>query len=333
MNERSSSTRSCRVKAREVWLQPGTYADDLVTQQAKNADYDGPTRWRYVQFADLVAAAKAIAAQCPAELSGVAAVPRSGMIPAAVIAHQHHLPLFELSLQHGLQPIGAGARGAYLKVRPSKPILVVDDTVYSGRAIQSARARMDDRPAIYAACFIRPGYQHYVDLYGEVLPSPHLLEWNLWNSGLLAGYATNPVLRGGFCCDFDGVLCEDCPVDGDDTAEGDERYRQWILNAKPKHIPRLSHIPLVVTYRLERFRPETDWWLQKWGITVGLMAMHRGETFAERNRNFNPAEYKGEILLKSRCCAMIESNDRQARQIFLHAGKPVLALDTGRFYQ
>lgn len=292
-------------------------------------NFDGPISLQ--QTSDLEQATRSIFRQLPPTISGVAGVPRSGMYSAALLSMWLHVPLYEVSPQHSLQAIGFGSRGRRIKVEPDSPILVVDDSVYRGGTMQQIRNVMGDRPAIYAAAFVRPESRASVDIVGQLLPSPHLFTWNLFNNGILAGNAANPALHGGMALDFDGVICEDCPRDGDDTPEGTERYRQWIINAQPKWLPRITSVPLIVTFRQERFRRETEAWMHKWGVTCDRLVMDQSETFA--SRRFDVAKHKGDTFRESDCCLFIESNEMQARIIQKVAQKPVIVPDSGRVYQ
>lgn len=59
--------------------------------------------------------------------------------------------------------------------------------------------------------------------------------------------------------DIDGVLCADpTPEENDDG----EKYRHFLLNTPPLFIPKVT-IGTLVTSRLEKYRPETEAWLQK----------------------------------------------------------------------
>lgn len=308
-----------------------TTTDIRGQQNAKvsRVEFDGPISLQRTQ--ELESATRSILQQLPPTISGVAGVPRSGMYPAALLSMWLHVPLYEVSPQHGLQAIGFGSRGRRISVDAASPLLVVDDSIYRGGTMQIIKQKMEGRPAIYAAAFVRPESRLSVDIAGQLLSSPHLFTWNLFNNGILHGNAANPALRGGMALDFDGVLCEDCSRDGDDSEEGTERYRQWILNAKPKWLPRLASVPLIVTFRQERFRPETEAWMSRWGITCDSLVMDQSTTFS--TRLFDVAKHKGETFRESKCCLFIESSDMQAGIIHRVSGKPVIVPDSGRVYQ
>lgn len=298
----------------------------------ENPDYTHPAKWTYKTTSDLIEATKKIVPQLPHDIMAVAGVPRSGMIPASVLSAWLHIPLFEINPTTGLVQLGHGSRGKHFKVRNNGRVLVVDDTIYRGGAMAHARNRTANVPSIYAATYVRPGQQHRVDVFGEILPSPHLLEWNLLNNGVLTGNAQNKALQGGWAIDFDGVLCHDCPRDGNDTVEGDERYRQWILSAKPKFLSRMIYIPMIVTARPERFRSDTMTWLSQWGVNTKRLVMNQLPSFRERNSSDIPG-WKASVLESSDTCGYIESHDLPAQAIHRLWGKPVISLESGTVYQ
>lgn len=286
--------------------------------------------WRWISTAQLIdTTVSRLVPSIPHDIVGVVGVPRSGMLPAAAIATHLHLPLYELN--GSIRQIGAGGRARKIPSRSAGQLLVVDDTVYSGGAMKAARKRVQDAPAIFAAVYVRPEAAGVVDVFGEFLPSPHLLEWNFFNSGPFTGRAADPRLRGGVAVDFDGVLCADPPMDDSDTDPGRTAYGDWLTNAPPLHIPRHSPVKLIVTYRLERWRAATEAWLQRWGIRWERLEMWPGDSVA--SRDWNAAAHKGRLFRESGCAMFIESDARQAADIFQVAKKPVLSLANGRIHQ
>ena len=194
--------------------------------------------WRWVTTGQLIEATRKIVPQIPPVLAGVVGIPRSGMIPASVLATWLHLPLYELS-ETGPRRLYHGWRGGHIQTPTDAPFLVVDDTVYNGYAMRAARKRMVGRPAVYASVFVRPAQTHRVDIDAEILPSPHLLQWNLLNSDMITGNVQNPHLRGGFALDMDGVICENNVVGDDDPG-----YEAWLANTPPLWLPRFVPAPL-----------------------------------------------------------------------------------------
>jgi hypothetical protein len=270
---------------------------------------------------------KRLLPQVPPEVRAVAGVPRSGMLPAAILATQLQLPL--LTIQAGIAvDVGSGSRGKQGWAGGDGPLLIVDDSVYGGGNMRRLRAGFGDT-AIYAAIYCRPEEIGVLDLCAVALPSPHLFEWNVFNGAPLVGKTINPALHGGIALDFDGVLCHDSTVSDNDEAA----YVDWLANAKPLHLPRRHAVPLVVTFRLEKYRSQTEAWLDRWGVKVNDLRMHPAASNAERNQLFDVAEHKGRAYRDSACRLFVESDRRQAEIIFQASGKPVLSLATEEIFQ
>lgn len=265
--------------------------------------------------------------QLPPNLSAVAGVPRSGMAAAAVLSCHLQLPL--LTVRGGqLVDVGAGSRGrqGWAGDRGGKT-LIVDDSVYGGGNMRRLRETFGDR-ALLSAIYVRPEMAGLVDFYAYKLPSPHILQWNVFNGAPLQGKTINPILHGGIALDFDGVVCVDPDVPDRDEA----RYLDWLQNALPLNVPRRHPIPLIVTFRLEKYRQATLDWLARWQIRAEKLVMYPG-TREERNVRFDAAEHKGIAYRDSPCRLFIESSAAQSRAIHLASGKPVLCLQTETIHQ
>ena len=136
-------------------------------------------------------------------------------------------------------------------VDPSGKILVVDDTVMTGNSLRAINqlVKRELGDSIYASVYCNPNATRKPDIWAVDLPWPHLLEWNIFNS----------ILSPSLACDFDGILCRDCPPGSDDDGE---RYLNFINNAQPLYVPRRAPIPLIVT-RIEKYREPTEQWLRR----------------------------------------------------------------------
>jgi uncharacterized HAD superfamily protein/adenine/guanine phosphoribosyltransferase-like PRPP-binding protein len=288
-----------------------------------NPEYQSNAPWRWVTTAELIEATRQIMSQVPPVLAGIVGIPRSGMIPASVLATWLHLPLYELA-EDGPRRLFHGWRGGQIEAPADAPFLVVDDTVYNGHAMHAARQRMGINPAIYASVYVRPAQTQHVDIYAEILPSPHLLQWNLLNSGMLTGRVQNPHIAGGFALDLDGVICENNPVGDDDPG-----YEAWLQNARPLWLPRFLPAPLIITYRCKKHRGVTEDWLRRWGCTWERLVMAPFEDWRERDRNLSPVDFKAKHLAESPCVGLVESHDWIARGVQEATGKVVIAVETG----
>lgn len=280
----------------------------------------------YVTSEQMIAdTVKLLLPQLPPNLSLVAGVPRSGIAPAAILATHLQLPLGTVNGEK-IHNVGAGSRGVNgWAGNPQGKVLIVDDSVYGGHNMRRLRAAFPD--ALLAALYVRPEMTGLVDFYGRALPSPHLFQWNMFNGAPLVGRTINPALHGGIALDFDGVLA----VDPDISDRDEEKYLDWLNNAVPLNLPRRHPVPLIVTFRLEKFREATLAWLARWQIRVDRLVMHPAKSHAERN--FNTAEHKGRTYRDSPCRLFVESDPQQARIIFREAQKPVLSLSTWEILQ
>jgi len=208
-------------------------------------------------------------------------------------------------------------------------VLVIDDTVMTGNSLKAIgpMVRRELGNSMTAAVYVNPLAKTKPDFHVVDLGWPHLLEWNLFNSVLSPNMAT----------DFDGILCRDCPAGSDDDGP---KYIDFIENAKPLYISRKVPIPLIVTARIEKYRPQTQAWLSRWGIKCDKLVMHPAATLAERNRD-NIAAFKADHFknwAKSHRCkgppplAFIESEDWQSRQIAKITGEMVICPTTAKVY-
>lgn len=297
-------------------------------------------QWRYVTTANLAADAILLASQLPAQIRGVAGVPVSGMIPAAIIAAHLHVPLYEVETQgqqnappggiHArpqVRRMSAGWRGHSRRVDPTWPLVVVDDTVYGGFAMSRIMAGADPSDLLPAAVYVLPGSERFVRFFAQHLPCPHWLEWNWPNAGMLVGDCINPEIRGGVALDFDGVLCDDPPRAFDESNPIDrQRYLEWIADAPPLNLPRHRSVPLIVTNRAAYTEPATIAWLDRYRIKADRIAFWPGEPESRTWADDFIRQHKAAQYAASDCCLFVESDSWQANAIARHTGRRVLDL-------
>ncbi len=199
-------------------------------------------------------------------------------------------------------------------------VLVVDDSVSSGRQMTETRSRLEefDFPfrIEYGAIYISSkGYQ-YVDHWGEVVGKPRVFEWNLLH---------HPMLKNA-CVDIDGVLCRDpTPEENDDGAN----YREFLTGVDPYVVP-TERIGWLVTCRLEKYREQTEAWLAEHGVEYDELVMMDLPSKEARRAEGNHAEYKAEVYRSTGATFFIESSHRQAVEIADRARKPVYCYEANR---
>lgn len=242
----------------------------------------------------------------------VVGIPRSGMIPATMIATHLQLPLADCTgygkgIIHGRSGIPAPG---------GNRVLLVDDSCNKGRAMNRAMAMLGKarvtRLAVFGPYQVDP--PSVVDIVFADCHGPRAFSWNMQKHIRLP--------RWGF--DFDGVLCRD-PL----KAENDDgpRYVEFLRNAEPVFVPQrpIGHI---VTGRLEKYRPHTEEWLRRRGIQWSSLTMMPYATKAERMAAGGRGQWKASVVKKLGVEFFLESNPRQANIISREAGIPVWCTET-----
>lgn len=247
----------------------------------------------------------------------IVGIPRSGMIPASIIATHLQMPLADpIGFSHG---IVHGRSGAQVSV--GRRVLLVDDSCNKGRAMARAVKLLPKgtdvvRLAVFGPYQVEPS--SVCDMWFEIVQGPRAFAWNLQKHRRLP--------RWGF--DFDGVLCRD-----NTKAENDDgpRYQRFMREAEPLFVPRrpIGHI---VTGRLERYRPETEAWLRRHGVEFEALHMTPFHSKAERMSAMKFAGgrggWKAGIIRELGVELFVESCPKQAGIIAREAGVPVFCTRT-----
>lgn len=257
----------------------------------------------------------------PRDIDVVIGVPRSGILAASMVALALNLPLADLDgfIAGRLLASGRTRRRAALDMTASdvRRALVVDDSVRTGAAAEDARRKLSGVPGVeftFCAVYGAEVAAGSVDLILEMVPEPRVFEWNVMHHPLLAQA----------CVDIDGVLCVDpTPSDND---EG-ENYLRFLQNARPLHTP-TQRIGTLVTSRLERYRKETEAWLEAAGIQYGKLVMLDGVDAETRRRLGLHGKFKGAYYRNDPAQLFIESEPAQAAEIARISGKNVLCTET-----
>jgi hypothetical protein len=274
-------------------------------------------------------------------IRGVAGVPVSGLLVAPTIATLLHVPLYEVSEQHGLVKTGHGWRGCSRIADSSLPLLVVDDTVSSGRSIGLMRDRLKAdgvNNCLFASSLCHGNSLDKVDLYGSQCDEPHLLEWNLANSGYMSTLGHHGLHGAGIVCDMDGVICQDPPRHFDETNDDDrDAYLRWLADAPlGTFLPRMHDVPVIVSWRCEYTRSLTEHWLRRHHIKYKRLVLwgDNSQKPAEQSasRTWQPLDHKGRILLEANYAMIVESCEHQSRAICEATGKSVLCWDAKEYF-
>lgn len=253
----------------------------------------------------------------PRDFDLVVGIPRSGMLPANLLALYLNKPYTDITSFLNGHIYKAGARSQFFDIKDFKKILVVDDSVASGSAMdkckESLKGVSSDFDISYCAVYVIPGKEKTVDYYFEVVPLPRYFQWNIFNHTSLEKA----------CFDIDGVLCID-PTD--EQNDDGEKYTDFVINAPPLFIPG-SKIGTIVTSRLEKYRKETESWLEKNNVKYNQLVMLDLPNKEARVRANSHAEHKANTYKSGSYVLFIESSLSQAIEINRITKKPVLCTE------
>jgi orotate phosphoribosyltransferase len=276
----------------------------------------------YRSVADLNDDVKRWVPRLPQGIDLVVGIPRSGLLAGNLVALTLNVPLTDLDGFLDSRVISTGDRFEdELDARPER-VLVVDDSVLTGTSMTEARERVAaaDIPAetevVFGAVYVSPRGERngIVDTYADVVKPPRVFEWNLMH---------HPGIVPKSCFDLDGVLCRDpTPEENDDG----ERYREFISTVDPRVVPS-NPIGRIVTARLEKYRDQTEAWLDRHGIEYGELIMLDLPSAEERRRRGNHAEYKAEAYRETDAKLFVESDHTQAVEIAQLTDRPVYSVE------
>ena len=268
----------------------------------------------------------------PDEIDLIVGVPRSGMFCGILLSQMLNKPVISLDdFIKGRKPSGGG-RMDYIKTTGFKNILVLDDNVCSGKAIEQVKETINnfknkDKYNFTYCCIYAEGVnsKDKVDIYLEDVRVTgvdlYLYEWNIMHFD--AGYTEH------FMYDIDGIVCKDPPDDyGDINA-----YEEYIKNPVTMVVPSRK-IGGFVTYRLNKYREITETWLKSLGVEYNYLYMFNASSYEERAKAATPAQYKAMVYGNTDWAILyIESDDKQAQEIARLTHKPVFCYDTGKMYK
>lgn len=277
----------------------------------------------YKTYADLSVDISEEIYKVPADTELIVGIPRSGMVPAYMIAAHLNLPVVSMNEFVNGHKGEVGTRKIRVDLDQIKNVLVVDDSVNTGNAMKLAKESLSKEMGQYAIkyCAVYSATEEIsnVDFYFKFVARPRAFQWNY----------KNHILNTEACYDIDGVLCHD-PTD--EQNDDGPKYKDFLLNAPPLFIT-TKHISSCVTSRLEKYRPETEAWLKKQGIKYNELIMIDLPTAEERRRLRIHGKFKGETFANRKEKYFIESNWKQAKEIFRIAKKPVFCTHNDVFIQ
>ncbi len=255
----------------------------------------------------------------------VVGLPRSGMVPAYMIALYLNIECTDLKSFIDNKSLKKGTTRSPKKVlnfpHEAKKILVVDDSIMSGLSLVKDLKMVPNnlRKSITTlVIYSSTSSRNDVDIFFIFLPLPRVFEWNIFHHSILLKT----------CIDIDGVLCIDPTEDENDDGE---KYIEFILNATPLFLP-TSRIHSLVTSRLEKYRSETEQWLSKYNIVYDNLIMLDLPSKEERQRLGAHGKHKANYYKNSDTVFFIESDAGQSSEICYLTGKTVYCVESNRMY-
>jgi len=246
----------------------------------------------------------------PRDIEVVCGIPRSGMIVAAMLS---------TALGARLGTIGGGsfigARGENIVLPKGRKTLLVDDSIRTGRAMQSALQQSDFSTGVIQTCavYAQSKSSYLVDHYASILDGERVFQWNF----------TGTKASREFCWELDGVICTNPSV----VDENVDSYRLEIsAGVRPLYIPQVP-IKAIITSRLERWRVETEEWLERHGVKYASLIMQPDRIGDDVRRMSRPEEYKVAHLTSLGGKLFVEGDDTQARRIAQLSGVPVISIE------
>ena len=282
---------------------------------------------RYKTYADMSDCVRRNIWKIPSDVDLIVGVPRSGMIPALMIAELLNKRCADIDSFVEGKVLSCGGRGNLIRKTPVSKVLVIDDTVYGGGAMRRAREKVSSRSGMFDiifGCVYAEGRdaKSLVDLYLEdvYMPGPHwLYEWNI-----LHHYED---ISKWSMWDIDGLMCKEPPFDTDREA-----YERYLPEAVPMIIP-TTQVGAIVTYRLEMYREVTEKWLKANGVSYRELRMFDAPDRDTRGKMESPSGYKARIYGGASWAKLFFESDRnQAVTINKLTGKPVFSYEDGRLY-
>jgi hypoxanthine phosphoribosyltransferase len=245
-------------------------------------------------------------------------LPRSGTIPASLMATYLRKPLASLD-EYIMGVISTRKCDSDATARA----LLVDDSIRSGVQMTAALDRiMTEKPGAQVCTLAVFSTEVERDFQPDLVLASHeertyIYPWFMWKTG-----------RIKYCAvDMDGVLCRDCLPHEDDDGE---EYLKFLETAEPKFLT--SHtIGAIVTSRLKKYRPQTEAWLSKHGVSYKKLIMGPWESKEERRGK--ASIWKAKKFKSSDLELFVESDDRTARIIKDISGKPVWSVERMECYR
>lgn len=241
----------------------------------------------------------------------VVGIPRSGMIPAYMIALLLDLDCIDLAAWVANAPLKRGItrsqRHRLTHPHEAQRVLLVDDSILSGRSLRRELEALPEplrRRATTLAVYSSRPMRRDVDIVLHYLPHPRVFEWNVYHHPMIA--------RAGMS--LEGVIG---PMQETPLVAGE---------AVPALLVPSETIRLLVSSRPESSRDSVERWLSGAGVKYASLTM-----IGDMAQRANPsalAQAKADIYARSDARLYYEADAAQARLMMKQSGKPVFCVAT-----
>lgn len=253
----------------------------------------------------------------PGTIDLVVGIPRSGLVAANFLSLAINSPLTDLAglIEGRIFEAGSTKRTPNFEQANAKDrvVVVIDDTIGSGRAFQAARRRIQEAkiPGKFIYCAIYGEFSRYegVDHIFEVIGSPALCEWNVMHD--------RSILKSALV-DFDTVLCQETHTN---CALGNAHSIRSLDQSKPNHTPTRS-IGTVVTSRPSAQKKCVERWLKEHGIEYNRLVL-----CPSQDLNLPAHVHKSKTYGSSDAVIFIGGGQKECSEIAQSTGKPVLSME------
>ena len=263
----------------------------------------------------------------PYDVDMIVGIPRSGMIPALMLAELMNKRCADLDAFIDGREMSVGRRGGLMRRGTPGKVLIIDDSVASGNALLKVKERlqsMEGYTFLYACVYAESA---------EAIGMVDICFENIWQSGeKLYRKEWNilhlfPHLAKSGMWDIDSLLCKEPPNDKETEA-----YEAYLAEAVPMVIPP-TPVGAIVTYRLEKYREQTEGWLERCGVAFKELVMFDAPDRLSRRALSSPGKYKAAVYKAARWAMLfVESDPHQAEMIHSITRKPVYCYETGKMY-
>lgn len=257
----------------------------------------------------------------PRDVDLIVGIPRSGVMVASILALYLNLPFTDVDTFMGTGALKTGSTrkcSDWIKnASQARHILVVDDSISSGKAIKEVKEVFEGKEMAckktFLAVYALAVSINKVDIHFEICEQPRMFEWNYMHHWALQ-----------YCCmDIDGILCEDPKWWQNDDSE---KYVKFVSNASPKFIP-TQRIGKLVSGRLENYRVYTENWLEKHHVEYDELILMDQITAEQRMLSGKHAAFKAKVYGSCDAILFFESDYDQALEICRLSGKPVFCIE------